>query len=113
MSRIKLKDLIKESSPGFANRQFGDPLPTLKDIAKKHQEKNGVVEEDVINEISTGWKKYKVYDISDKLWMAMKYDLRDQFGELVKIGADYGVFQNAQGTAKILKQIKRLMDKIS
>ena len=62
---------------------------------------------------STGWKLYKVYDISDKLWMAMKYDLRDQFGELVKIGADYGVFQNAQGTAKILKQIKRLMDKIS
>jgi hypothetical protein len=60
----------------------------------------------------TGWKLYKVYDISDKLWMAMKYDLRDQFGELVKIGADYGVFQNAQGTAKILKQIKRLMDKI-
>jgi hypothetical protein len=61
----------------------------------------------------TGWKLYKVYDISDKLWMAMKYDLRDQFDELVKIGADYGVFQNAQGTAKILKQIKRLMDKIS
>ena len=61
----------------------------------------------------TGWRLYKVYDISDKLWMAMKYDLRDQFDELVKIGADYGVFQNAQGTAKILKQIKRLMDKIS
>ena len=68
-----------------------------------------------INEASakTGWKIHKVYDISSKLWMAMKYDLRDQFGELVKIGADYGVFQNAQGTAKILKQIKRLMDKIS
>ena len=38
---IKLKDLLKESSPGFENRQFGDPLPTLEDIAKKHQEKNG------------------------------------------------------------------------
>ena len=44
--------------------------------------------------------------------MKMKYDLRDQFDELVKIGQDYGVFQNAQGTAKVLKQIKRLMDKI-
>ena len=54
----------------------------------------------------------KEYDISDKLWREMKYDLRDQFGELVKIGVDYGVFQNAHGTAKILKQIKRLMDKI-
>ena len=51
--------------------------------------------------------------IDSKTWRQMKYDLRDQFGELVKIGADYGVFENAQGTAKILKQIKRLMDKIS
>ncbi len=73
-----------------------------------------LVDEETITEASakTGWKIHKVYDISDKLWMAMKYDLRDQFGELVKIGVDYGVFQDAQGTAKILKQIKRLMDKI-
>jgi len=73
-----------------------------------------LVDEETITEASakTGWKIHKVYDISSKLWMAMKYDLRDQFGELVKIGVDYGVFQDAQGTAKILKQIKRLMDKI-
>ena len=51
--------------------------------------------------------------IDSKTWMKMKYDLRDQFDELVKIGQDYGVFQNAQGTNKILKQIKRLMDKAS
>ena len=50
--------------------------------------------------------------IDSKVWRNMKYDLRDQFDELVKIGADYGVFENAQGTAKLLKQIKRLMDKI-
>jgi len=109
---IKLKDILKESSPGFENRQFGDPLPTLRDIAKKHQEANGVVKEESINEISTGWKKYKVYDINSKLWREMKYDLRDQFDELVKIGEDYGVFPNAQGTARILKQIQRLMHKI-
>jgi hypothetical protein len=42
----------------------------------------------------------------------MKYDLRDQIDELVKVGEDYGVFQNAQGTHKMLKQIKRIMDKI-
>jgi hypothetical protein len=108
---IKLKKLIKEGSPGFTKREFGDPLPTFKDVMEKHQ----TVDKETITEASvkTGWKLYKVYDISDKLWMAMKYDLRDQFDELVKIGADYGVFQNAQGTAKILKQIKRLMDKIS
>ena len=62
--------------------------------------------------VKTGWKLYHVYDISSKLWKEMKYDLRDQFDELGKIGSDYGVFQDAQGTAKILKQIKRLMDKI-
>ena len=50
--------------------------------------------------------------IDSKTWSKMKYDLRDQFAELVKIGQDYGVFQNAQGTNKSLKQIKRLMDKI-
>ena len=73
-----------------------------------------LVDEETITEASakTGWKIHKVYDISSKLWMAMKYDLRDQFDELVKVGVDYGVFQNAHGTAKILKQIKRLMDKI-
>ena len=71
-------------------------------------------EKDSINEASTktGWKLYHVYDINSKLWKEMKYDLRDQFDELVKIGADYAVFQDAHGTAKILKQIKRLMDKI-
>ena len=73
-----------------------------------------LVDKETITEASakTGWKLYKVYDISDKLWREMKYDLRDQFDELVKIGADYSIFQDAQGTAKILKQIKRLMDKI-
>ena len=107
---IKLKKLLKESSPGFTKRKFGDPLPTFNDVMGKHQ----TVDEETITEASakTGWKIHKVYDISDKLWMAMKYDLRDQFDELVKVGVDYGVFQNAHGTAKILKQIKRLMDKI-
>ena len=82
MSHIKMKELLKE-------------------------------EKDSINEGSgTGWKLYHVYDINSKLWKEMKYDLRDQFDELVKVGEDYGVFQNAQGTAKILKQIKRLMDRL-
>ena len=44
---IKLKDLLKESSPGFANRKFGDPLPTLKDIAKKHQKKEEQLNEGI------------------------------------------------------------------
>ncbi len=36
---IKLKDILKENSPGFKNRQFGDPLPTVDDIAKNYQNK--------------------------------------------------------------------------
>ena len=37
---IKLKKLIKESSPGFIKREFGDPLPTFKGVMKKHQKIN-------------------------------------------------------------------------
>ena len=47
---IKLKDILKESSPGFENRQFGDPLPTLRDITKKYQEKNGEIKEELVAE---------------------------------------------------------------
>ena len=75
--------------------------------------KFGIKESVELSEAGTGWKLHTHSTIDSKLWREMKYDLRDQFKELVKIGADYGVFENAQGTAKILKQIKRLMDKIS
>ena len=37
MKVIKLKKLIKESSPGFTKREFGDPLPTFKNVMEKHQ----------------------------------------------------------------------------
>ena len=36
---IKLKKLIKEGSPGFTKREFGDPLPTFKDVMGTHQNK--------------------------------------------------------------------------
>ena len=49
-TRDSLKDLLKESSPGYENRQFGDPLPTLRDIAKKYQEKNGEIKEELLKE---------------------------------------------------------------
>ena len=38
---IKLKDLLEGknyNSPGYENRGFGDPLPTLEDITRKYQE---------------------------------------------------------------------------
>jgi len=133
---LKLKNLLSEHA---WDRKFGEPLPTLKDVAEKHQvtehtvtftkdemEKlhsdGQVVKADpdgkdhtyVYNEsVTESIKVIPSNKIDSKTWMKMKYDLRDQFDELVKIGQDYGVFQNAQGTNKILKQIKRLMDKVS
>ena len=133
---LKLKNLLSEHA---WDRKFGEPLPTLKDVAEKHQvtehtvtftkdemEKlhsdGQVVKADpdgkdhtyVYNEsVNENIKVVPSNKIDSKVWRNMKYDLRDQFDELVKIGPDYGVFQNAQGTNKILKQIKRLMDKVS
>ena len=122
---IKLKDLYNESGILYKAgvKKYGkEGMKKIQQAAgkrKSHAEigkiKDKYEKESVeLDEASvkTGWKLYHVYDISSKLWKEMKYDLRDQFDELVKIGADYGVFQDAQGTAKILKQIKRLMDKI-
>ena len=122
---IKLKDLYNESGILYKAgvKKYGkEGMKKIQQAAgkrKSHAEigkiKDKYEKESVeLDEASvkTGWKLYKVYDISDKLWREMKYDLRDQFDELVKIGEDYGVFPNAQGTARILKQIQRLMHKI-
>ena len=38
----------------------------------------------------------------------MKYDIREQLDELVKIGEDYGVFESAQHTARTLKKIRKM-----
>ena len=87
---IKLKDLIKEE-----HCECGGGCCSTKEQ---------------INEGNIKVIKSKKFD--SRTWRQMKYDLRDQFDELVKVGEDYGVFQNAQGTHKMLKQIKRIMDKI-
>ena len=69
-------------------------------------------EKETINEADTGWKLYKHPTIDSKMWRAMKYDLRDQIDEVIKIGEDYAVFQAPKFVIKTLKQIKRLMDKL-
>ena len=54
---IKLKKLIKEHA---WDRKFGEPLPTLEDVAKKHQ----IEEKETINEIDYG----NIFaDMGDKL----------------------------------------------
>ena len=91
---IKLKNLIKEDTC-----ECGGGCCSTKEQ----------VNEERINE---NIKVIPANKIDSKVWRKMKYDLRDQIDELVKIGEDYKVFQSAQFTSKTLKQIKRLMDKI-
>jgi hypothetical protein len=49
---IKLKELITEGSPGFTKREFGDPLPTFKDVVGKHQtNESEIIDEGVIDDL--------------------------------------------------------------
>ena len=68
---IKLKDLLKEGSPGFEDRQFGDPLPTLKSIAEKHQSKK-VITEDVETAVDMLMKRWNgvvsYWEDIDEIW---------------------------------------------
>ena len=50
---IKLKHLLKESSPGFENRQVGDALPTLDSVRTAYQAKKSV------NEKANSSKSYR------------------------------------------------------
>ena len=104
------KEGMKKIQQAAGKRKSHAQIGAIKDKYEKGKKESVELSE---ASAKTGWKLYHVYDINSKLWKEMKYDLRDQFDELVKIGADYAVFQDAHGTAKTLKQIKRLMDKIS
>jgi len=44
--------LIKESSPGFIKREFGDPLPTFEEVMEKHQtNESEIIDEGVIDDL--------------------------------------------------------------
>ena len=60
---IKLKDILKESSPGFENRQFGDPLPTLKDIKKNRNKINERTDSRAKKNLMRALKNSKVADV--------------------------------------------------
>ena len=56
---IKLKDLLEGknyNSPGYENRGFGDPLPTLEDITRKYQEGKEDVNENILKQIQQAEK---------------------------------------------------------
>ena len=68
---IKLKDLLEGknyNSPGYEDRGFGDPLPTLEDITKKYQEgKEDVNEEETINEAPEQQMASQLNKVSDTI----------------------------------------------
>jgi regulatory protein YycI of two-component signal transduction system YycFG len=89
---IKLKKLIKEAY--VWERKFGEKLPTLDSVQKKHQNK--------INEASYSPKEVK----------NIIYDMKDYVDKLVKQGEDYEIFQSAKSSAKALKKIQKLLKQV-
>jgi len=67
---IKLKKILNESSPGFENRKFGAPLPTLEDIQTAHNAKQDLKEEYVESMNAIELDEY-LAEI-EKLWKAWK-----------------------------------------
>ena len=86
---IKLKKLIKEAYAW--ERKFGEKLPTLDSVQKKHQNK--------VNEAS-----YSPKEVKNIVW-----DMKEYVDKLVKVGVDFEIFQNAKASAKALKQIQKLL----
>ena len=84
--------LLKE---GYAwERKFGEKLPTLNSVQKKHQNK--------INEAS-----YSPKEVKNIIW-----DMKEYVDKLVKVGEDYEIFQNAKASAKALKKIQKLLKQV-
>ena len=78
---IKLKKLIKEAA---WDREFGEPLPTLKDVAEKHQteEKESINEDDfkAWKKADGDWKKEqrKIEQIVKKFFSKHDIDVDDR-----------------------------------
>ena len=100
------KEGMKKIQQAAGKRKSHAVIGAIKDKYEKGKKESAELGE------AFGGHPYLAKQIDSKIWRKLKYEIRDQFDELVKVGADFGVFQNAKGTAKILKQIKRLMDKI-
>ena len=92
LKRIGGDRLLKEST--WANRKFGEPLPTMADYKKAKQNK--------INEAS-----YSPKEVKNIVW-----DMKEYVDKLVKVGEDFSIFQSAKASAKALKQIQKLLKQV-
>ena len=76
---MKLKTLL-ESTPGFKNRKFGDPLPTLNSVSAAHAAKQ-------VNEVDYSTMRLK--SNIDQKWDdtdVMMDDLRQYIGAAIAAG---------------------------
>ena len=92
LKRIGGDRLLKEST--WANRKFGEPLPTMADYKKARQNR--------VNEAS-----YSPKEVRNIVW-----DMKEYVDKLVKVGEDYEIFQSAKSSAKALKQIQKLLKNV-
>ena len=75
---IKLKNLLKESSPGFENRQVGDALPTLDSVRTAYQAKKSLEEGDTFTAISKDSGQVSVFKTKDARDSAIKSGTHDK-----------------------------------
>jgi hypothetical protein len=58
-----------------------------------------IIKEELVKEAS-----YSPKEVKNIVW-----DMKEYVDKLVKVGEDYGIFQNAKASAKALKQIQKLL----
>ena len=96
-----LKEKLKQIGGGHLlnesnvwDRKFGEKLPTLDSVQKKHQNK--------VNEAS-----YSPKEVKNIVW-----DMKEYVDKLVKDGEYFSIFQNAKASAKALKKIQKLLKQV-
>ena len=58
-----------------------------------------IIKEELVKEAS-----YSPKEVKNIVW-----DMKEYVDKLVKVGEDYGIFQNAKASAKALKKIQKLL----
>jgi len=85
---IKLKNLLNESSPGFENRQVGDPLPTLDSVRAAYQAKLALQEADSFTAINKDSGEVSVFKSKDSRDAAIKAGTHDAKDDKAAKGGD-------------------------
>jgi hypothetical protein len=85
---IKLRNLLNESSPGFENRQVGDPLPTLDSVRAAYQAKLALQEADSFTAINKDSGEVSVFKSKDSRDAAVKAGTHDAKDDKAAKGGD-------------------------